>query len=173
MFKPKDKTTKWGNLFAIWIMASNEKQPIMFYRSLMEKLYFKNEEELREMISNNRELFWPMSEAVIKFFKKHYKANHDFCPRWMSDGKTHEEIDATIDLLQSNDAFTCQFRRNVDDPRCSDEIREWGSNYIEKKWNLEVKANEELHRFWGTLIPAISIIATVLVSVLAIIFKKC
>ena len=94
-------------------MASNEKQPIMFYRSLMEKLFFENEEELRELISNNRELFWPMSDSVLKSYKKHYKSNHDFCPKWMSDGKTFEEIDATIDLLQSKNTLPANLGENL------------------------------------------------------------
>lgn len=58
MKKPENSSKYWGNLFATWIIASNDDQPIIFYANLKRRLDFKEIGEPKEMVLSNRELFF-------------------------------------------------------------------------------------------------------------------
>ena len=167
----KNNHEYWGKLMALWVKSCTDKQPIMFYKSCKENLNFLSESEVRQMVDNNRELFWPISKQILKGYKDHYRKHLDKFPEILIS--ENEESNHAIDRLDINSAFTSQFRRLPDEDRSPNDIREWGMNYIEKKWNFEVKSKEERDRFWGSMIiPAIAIIATAVVSILTIILGK-
>ncbi|HPG32206.1 MAG TPA: hypothetical protein PLM34_00025 [Lentimicrobium sp.] len=160
-------SVKWGRLLAIWVKACNDEQPIMFYNSLMDSLGIEDEQGLRELISMNKELFRPLSPIALDRYKTYYNENIDNFPPGLV-GVGEDPIDA-VNNLNIHCGFTSQFRRRPNEQKSPKEIIEMGVNYIEKKWELEVKYTEIRDRFWGNLI--IPILA-LLVALLAVILQK-
>jgi hypothetical protein len=146
----KNKPEYWGKLMALWVKSCTDKQPIMFYKSCKANLKFQSESAVKEMVEDNRELFWPISEQILQLYKDHYTESPDKFPQILVPENEHR--DRIIENLDINCAFTSQFRRKPDEHISPDEIREWGLKYIEKKWKLELESRKEIHRIWATIV---------------------
>lgn len=167
MFKKRFDSKKWGNLLSIWIKASNDEQPIMFYKSCNQNLDFKSVEEVKQLISNNRELFRPLSQKTLDKYKDYYRGHIDQFPNNLVN--VNEEPIQVVEGLNRDCGFTSQFRRKPDDQKSPKETIEMGVNYISKKWELEVNSLETRDRYWGSLIiPVLAL----LVAILTIFFKS-
>jgi hypothetical protein len=160
----------WGNLFATWILACNDEQPIIFYKSLAERLGCDNTDDLREMVKNHRELFRPMKEATLNKYKKHYMDKPHCFPKVLNTN--NESVEDAWRHITTEDAFTSQFRRKPDEKKSSDDLRDWGVNYIQKRWDMVVKTREERRFIRSAIyIPVASIIVTIMLAVMAILYK--
>ncbi len=150
-----------GILSAIWIIASNDENPIITYRSIRNRLGLKSEYPLENLVRSRSELFrlgapeWRLDE-----WKEIMRKGGQF-PSWFHDHPP-EKFPDLINSITPSEVFRSQFRINRAVDKSSVELIEWGLQHIERlrKGSLE---HHETRWKWQreVLIPSLSILAAI------------
>ncbi len=165
--KKQNKITppeEFGILTATWILASNDKDPLMTYRGIQQRLQLDEYpiEEIKAVIQARGELF---RKRVPKTYLKSWKQqmlSGKHLPTWMLDMDKLERP-KLIDDLGLDDVFISQFRADDQQPSWSNgtssEIIDWGLQHIERIRKASLEARDEYTKKWQlwTLIIASAI----------------
>jgi hypothetical protein len=148
-------------LYAIWILASNDENPIMTYRSIKYRLGLPNAYDIKELVRKRAELFRRgIPVQRLKEWKDALLAGRHL-PSWIRDIEDKSVQKATIESLTADDVFRSQFRPERDAPQSEIQIIDWGLQHIERLRKASAQAREERMKRWSNItIPVLSLLIT-------------
>lgn len=165
---PKNKleSDQYSNLLAIWILASNDDNPIITYKSVLDRLEMNDEKEVEKLVKNKRELFrLGASQARLDEWKQQLRSGRKL-PRWISDISDPDKRLAAINSITRENVFRSQFRTGSDAPPSTIEIIDWGLKYIE---GLRISAETSKEKKRGFIINVLVPMSSALITLSAII----
>jgi hypothetical protein len=148
-----------GVLSAIWILASNDENPIMTYRYLRLRLDLSDSCNVEELIKKHPELFRPGIPSWRLEGWKSKLLSGDKLPVWLKAIESEEEQKKKIGSLTSEDIFRSQFRADSDSPKSPIELIEWGLQHIERLRKAKIEQKETKQKWLKDgLIPVLSLL---------------
>lgn len=144
-------------LSAIWILASNDENPIVTYEGIKYRLGLPDGYDVKSLIQSRGEMFRRgVPSRRLERWKLEMRANKHL-PSWIRDIEDEKERKLKIEALTPDDMFRSQFRSEADAPRSPIEIIKWGLEHIDRLRKAGVEAREEkVKRITGVLIPLLS-----------------
>jgi hypothetical protein len=128
---------EFGILTATWILACNDKVPIITYRGVQRKLQLERYpiEAIKSLIESRGELFGKRVPSVyLESWKEQMLAGKQL-PTWMLD-EGEAEREQIINGLSLDDVFVSQFRANAEESSWTNgsprEVMDWGLQHIER-----------------------------------------
>lgn len=155
-----------GLLSAIWILASNDENPIMTYKSLINRLGLPETYDIKGLIKKRSELFrpgippWRLNEWKEEMLKNKKR------PAWIKEIKNDAERIKTINSLTEEDVFRSQFRAKKEIEASPMELIDWGLQHIERLRKAKIEENEIN---WKWLKEGVIPILTIIIALTAII----
>jgi len=152
-----------GILSAVWVLACNDENPLMTYKSVRHRLGLSDDYPLEQLIKSRRELF-RQGAPDLRVQDLKTELSKGSAAGWL-EGLSKEERDRAIQELTKEGVFRSQFRvvRGADKSRM--ELIEWGLQHLER-----LRKNEQLEEEsrWKVLKEAIIPIVSILVAALAV-----
>ncbi len=148
---------------AIWILASNDENPLMTYRGLAHRLGLPKDCDMKATVASRPELFRPgATESRINAWKTDMRSGKRL-PGWIKTLSSDEDRNAAIDAITPNETFRSQFRTHSNAERSPIEIIKWGLEHVDrlrKAWTEEKDASVKRWQmwlvFWVTLLGVVS-----------------
>jgi len=144
----KDDIDNLDLLSAIWILASNDDNPLISYKGIMYRLDLADEAKLRKIIAARPELF---RKGATKHRIEAWKAdlrNGKNVPAWISQLKSPEDRSAAIESLSSEDVFRSQFRAHSNAERSPIEVIKWGLEHLDRLRKAKSEQQEAVAKRW-------------------------
>jgi len=169
--KVPDTQDEFGILFALWILASNDENPIITYAGIKYRLDLPEHYELEALVRKRGELFRRRVPPYrLEKWKARLRENPIRRPAWIQNkGDEALQLQA-LEALTVDDVFRSQFRAGEEAPRSSTEIIAWGLEHIERLRKSSQEAREEKIKslqLWSVIILSlINIAVTILVAIL-------
>jgi hypothetical protein len=155
-----------GILSAIWILASNDENPLMLYDSTRFRLGLPENFDLEGLIKKHGELFRQQCpEFRLEEWKKDMLKGKRI-PIWVKEIENNEEREKIITNLSPNDVFRSQFRANVDAEKSDINIIDWGLEHIERIRKATIERNDSK---WKWLKEGVLPILSITVALVAVI----
>lgn len=142
---------EFGVLTATWILACNDKNPIMTYRSIQQRLELENYplEAIRTVIQSRGELFRKRVPSSYLRRWKQQMLSGKHLPTWMLDVDKSERP-KLINDLGPDGVFISQFRADDKQPSweggSTREIIDWGLQHIERLRKASMEVRDEIIR---------------------------
>ena len=141
-------TDSYDIISAAWILACNDKNPIMTYKGIQYRLKLDDYDiqTIKAIIQGRGELFRKrVPKSYLNAWKKEMRTGHQL-PTWIFEEEDKSEHNKMIDDLGLDDIFISQFR--VEDQlswgKTSPlEIMNWGLQHIDRLRNAKVEAYGE------------------------------
>lgn len=149
-----------GLLSAIWILASNDQNPIMTYRYIKLRLDLPENYDVKKLIQKRSELFRPgVPSWRLDEWKAKLLSPGASLPAWVRVIGSEDERKEAIESLTTEDIFRSQFRTKKDAPQSPIELIDWGLQHIERLRKAKVEENEVRWKWLREgLIPSLSVI---------------
>lgn len=169
--KVPDTQDEFGILSALWILASNDENPIMTYAGIKYRLNLPPNYELEALVQKRGELFRRRVPPYrLEAWKARIRENPIRRPAWIQN-KGDEALQLkAIEALTVDDVFRSQFRAGDEAPRSSMEIIDWGLEHIERLRKSSQEAREEVIKRWQLwsviILSLINIAVTIAVAIL-------
>ena len=158
-------------LSSIWIMANNDEDSLMFYKSVKNRLGLHSNYPLNEIISKRSELFRKkisqhrLDLLKIKWLAECVKA-HPKIPSFIFRLDTIQERTDLINSMTVDHIFRSQFRVKEDAPKADIEIIDWGIKHIERLRNNVIEKKEKRKRILKEIwIPIGSLLLTMIILI--------
>jgi len=133
---------------AIWILASNDDNPLITYKGLVHRLGLPGNCDVRSVVASRPEMFRPgATDARISAWKTQLRAGKSV-PGWLKEISEGPERDAAIDALTANDIFRSQFRAHSGAERSPIEIIKWGLEHLDRLRKARAEANDASVKRW-------------------------
>lgn len=158
-------------LSAIWILASNDENPLITYKGISYRLGLPAACDVEAVVASRPELFRPgATEARIEAWKINMR-NGKSLPGWIKAIQNETERSATIEAICFKDVFRSQFRAHSDAQKSPIEIIKWGLDHLDRLRKAKAEAKDASAKKWQMwLVFWVSIIGVV--SQFAIAFAK-
>lgn len=155
-----------GLLSAIWILASNDENPIMTYKSICYRLDLPDSYNIKGLIKKRSELFRPgVPSWRLKEWKEKMLSGISI-PAWVKEIKDEKEKEETIKSLTPDDVFRSQFRARKETTKSPIELIDWGLQHIDRLRKAKV---EEKEISWKWLKEGVIPILSILIALTAIV----
>ncbi len=143
---------------ATWILASNDDNPEISYRSLRQRLDLSMDVDERRLVASHPELFrLHIPQTRLEQLKERYRLGKEI-PLWLRQLPKEQQTSA-IEELTTEDFFRSQFRAQEDASRSPIEIIEWGLQHIDRLRTAAAEFREEKIRRWSLLwTPIVSLL---------------
>ena len=145
---------KFGILSAAWILACNDTNPIMTYKSIQKRLLLEeyNIDAIKSIINSRGELFRKrVPNSYLKRWKEQMREGQHL-PTWITEEKDKSKHLEIIDKLGQEDTFISQFRSDDNDPAWVEgspiEIIDWGLQHIERLRKTFFELRDEALKKW-------------------------
>lgn len=147
---------------AIWILASNDENPLVTYRGIVHRLGLPDNYNVKAIVASRPELFRPgATEVRIEGWKANLRRGKSL-PSWLK-AIDESKRSAAIEALGSGDMFRSQFRAQADAERSPIEIIKWGLDHLDRLRKARVDADDASVKrwqmwlvFWVTLLGVVS-----------------
>lgn len=148
---------------AIWILASNDENPLITYRGLTHRLGLPVKYNVRAIIASRPELFRPgATESRINTWKGEMRGGKSL-PGWVNASNSEAEKKAAIEAITPNEVFRSQFRAHSNAERSPIEIIKWGLEHLDRLRKAKAEAKDASAKkwqiwlvFWVTLLGILS-----------------
>jgi len=148
---------------AIWILASNDENPLITYKGLMHRLGLPPTCDAKAIVASRPELFRPGATVTrINAWKANLRAGKNL-PGWLKAIEDNSKRNAAIEALAPGDVFRSQFRAHSDAERSPIEIIKWGLEHLDRLRKARAEANDASAKrwqmwlvFWVTLLGVVS-----------------
>ena len=148
---------------AIWILASNDENPLITYKGLIHRLGLPPSCDVRAIIASRPELFRPgATDARMSAWKANLRLGKSL-PGWLKAIEDSSERSAAIEALSVSDVFRSQFRAHSGAERSPIEIIKWGLEHLDRLRKARAEANDASVKrwqmwlvFWVTLLGVVS-----------------
>lgn len=160
------KKDEFAILSSIWILASNDENPLMTYQGIAYRLGINDILRIKKLISDHQEIFrLYVSKVQVNEWKQDMNAGKRL-PGWIRDMEDPEKKEAAIMALTPEDIFRSQFRVVKNSPKTQIEVIQWGLEHIERLRKADLEERTTGLKFlevWGALIlSAINLVLLVL-----------
>lgn len=146
-------------LSAIWILASNDENPIISYQGIKYRVGLPDDYDVKQLVGSRAELFQGGLPAHRLRDWKEVLLTGRHLPSWIRDIQDRDTQRATIEGLTSEHVFRSQFRAERDAPKSQVEIIDWGLQHIDRLRKASVEARDQRLRQWTNfLIPLFSVL---------------
>lgn len=157
------ETDDLDTVSAIWILASNDENPLITYTGLIHRLGLPADCDIRAIVASRPELFRPgATETRINSWKTNLRAGKRL-PGWVKAITNDAERSAAIEAITPNDVFRSQFRAHSSAERSPIEIIKWGLEHLDRlrkaraeEGDASVKRWQMWLVFWVTLLGVVS-----------------
>lgn len=167
-----DDPDEFAVLTAMWILASNDEQPIMTYESIRYRLNLPNEYNVKRIVLSRGELFRRgvrpdrLEEWKVDICEKEFNR-----PSWIRAlGDDEVQLEA-IHKLGVDDVFRSQFRAKKGAPPSPIPIIDWGLQHIERLREASLESKERVAKSREVravlVVTIINILVTILVPIIA------
>jgi hypothetical protein len=169
----KDTRDVFDILSALWIIASNDTNPLIAYEGIKHRLNLPVGYELEELVQKRGELFRNhISLHSLEEWKAVLLANPSSRPSWIHTLGDESFQKTKIESLTVNDAFQSQFRGASGDPsRSPIEIVDWGLQHIERLRKASLETREESIKRWQLWSVLIISVTNIIITIVVAIFK--
>jgi hypothetical protein len=167
-----DERDEFDILASIWVIASNDTNPIVFYETVYFRLSLSEKYNLKALIEKRGDLFRNhASQHRLEALKNRWLNEASDRPAWLLDGRTEAEQILKIHSLQTNDAFQSQFRGfEGDQSRSSLEVVDWGLQHIERLRKTFLESREDKIKRWQLwsvmILTTLDLIVTIIVALI-------
>ena len=155
-------------LSAIWVMASNDENPIITYEGIRYRLNVPDHCNVEELVDSRPELFrHGVSQTRLDEWKNEMMAGKQL-PSWVrvkGDEAAHQQ---TIQALSVNDVFRSQFRTKRGAPQSDIDTIKLGLEHLDRLRKGELEARDAGIKSWQLwlvfVVGAVGIVAQVLIK---------
>ena len=161
----------YGFLSSVWILASNDENPIMTYEGISHRLGVNNTPLVRSIIVDHQELFRLYVSPIQLMDWKDDMRQGKRLPGWIRE-MSKAKMEEAINDLSGEDVFRSQFRVERDAPKTPIEVIQWGLEHIDRlrKADLEGKTTGlKFLEVWGALILSFINLVLLVLSVFNIV----
>ena len=150
-------------LSGAWILASNDENSIMTYKSVKYRLGLSEDYPLKELIKSRGELFrigipdWRLNKWKTQMVEgKHL-------PSWVRELEDEKHRNESIRSLSSEDVFRSQFRAEPAADRSLVDTLDWGLNHIDRLRRASLESKAQSAKSWqmwlvfGTSVAGIAV----------------
>lgn len=144
-------------LTASWILASNDENNLMTYKSIGKRLDITDIEHIKQLINSHGELF---RKGATKESIDEWKSNmlDDIQkPSWMRE-LTKVEFAKEILHLSKEDIFRSQFRVEKNAKKSDVNLIEWGLRHLERLYTNESSQIKIKIQVWTLVVASISVV---------------
>ena len=155
----------------IWILASNDENPLVTYRGLAHRLDLPKEYDTRATVASRPELFrLGATDSRINGWKRDMRTGKRL-PGWIKALGSEEARNAAIDAITPNEVFRSQFRAHSDAERSPIEIIKWGLEHLDRLRKARIEEKDASVKRWQMwLVFGVTLLGVV--SQFAIAFAK-
>jgi len=134
-------------LSAIWILASNDENPIVTYRGLAYRLDLPAEFDVRTCIRKHPELFRQgVTIDRLNAWKEQLRSGRSN-PSWLRTVTDRDARLAEIEKLSPDDVFRSQFRAQAAE-KSPIEIIKWGLEHLDRLRKAKAEARDASAKRW-------------------------
>lgn len=120
-------------LTTIWVLSSNDVNPIMTYRGIRYRLDLDDNYDVRGLVKHHQDLFrLRVPPRHLKNWKEEMRGDVFKRPSYMHD-EVEERQKEMIDEITENDVFRSQFRLMEDAKRTPIQIIDWGLQHLDRQ----------------------------------------
>lgn len=135
-------------LSAIWILASNDENPLITYDGLTYRLGLPKGYDTRSVVKSRPELFRPgASQSRLDDWKSELREGRHQ-PGWIKNIADPQKRLATIEALGKEDVFRSQFRTHAGADRSPIEIIKWGLEHLDRLRKAKAEAKDAVAKKW-------------------------
>jgi hypothetical protein len=135
-------------LSAIWILASNDENPLITYLGLTHRLGLHADYDVRATVGKRRELFRPgATVGRILAWKDEMRTGRNI-PGWIAALDSPSDRTAAIEAITPNDVFRSQFRTQAKAERSPVSVITWGLEHLERIRKGKVEAQDANAKKW-------------------------
>lgn len=157
---------KFDIVSAIWILSSNDENPIITYRGVAFRLGLPDDFDVKALVASRAELFRPgITRNRLSAWKEKLRADTTL-PSWIREIDDKNARAAVIDALGPTDVFRNQFRAAEGAGKCELEVIKWGLEHIERLRKATAEAREEKTKKWATIVIPLGSMLVALVSII-------
>ncbi|HEX8196196.1 MAG TPA: hypothetical protein VF571_08410, partial [Pyrinomonadaceae bacterium] len=150
-----------GILSAIWILASNDENPIITYKSIAQRLDLPDSYDIKGLIKKRSELFRPrIPPWRLEEWKGKMRIGKNL-PAWLLQINDENKRNEVIESLTIDDAFRSQFRARKDAEKSPIELINWGLEHIDRLRKAKI---EEKEMRWKWLKEGVIPISSIIVA---------
>lgn len=133
---------------AIWILASNDENPLITYKGLIHRLGLPANCDVKAIVASRPELFRPgATESRIISWKVNLRAGKSL-PGWLREIADDTQRGAAIEAISPSDVFRSQFRAHSNAQRSPIEIIKWGLEHLDRLRKAKAEANDASVKRW-------------------------
>lgn len=160
---PISQSEDLDTLSAIWILSCNDDNPIMTYRSIVQRLSLPADFDAKALVKSRPELFRPgILQSRLNAWKDKLRSGKSR-PGWIVEIRDQKEQQKAIEDISRDDIFRNQFRVEDDARKCNVELIEWGLRHIERlRKDLAEEKEGKFKRFGTVWIPIGSLLLAAL-----------
>lgn len=135
-------------LSAIWILASNDDNPLITYNGLVFRLGLAKGFDVRAIVKSHPELFrLGVTQSRLDAWKAGLKEGRNQ-PSWIRSIAEPEARLRAIEALGTDDVFRSQFRAHSDAERTPIEIIKWGLEHLDRLRKAKAEAKDATVKKW-------------------------
>ncbi len=135
-------------LSAIWILASNDDNPLITYRGLAFRLGLPEDFDVRAIVRSRPELFrLGVLPSRLEKWKVQLREGRNV-PGWLKAIEDPGARSAAVEALTAQDIFRSQFRTNASAERSPIEIIRWGLEHLDRLRKAKVEARDASAKRW-------------------------
>lgn len=147
-------TDEFAILSSIWILASNDENPIMTYEGISHRLGVNNTPRVKKLITAHQELFRLFVSPMQLDEWKGDMLKGDRLPGWL------REMDKGIRNVKINDltredVFRSQFRVEKNASKTPIEVIQWGLEHIDRLRKANVERKTTIIKVFEILLPSL------------------
>lgn len=156
-------------LTASWIMASNDENNLMTYKSIGKRLDITDIEHIKKLIKSRGELFrLGATKAAIDEWKSQMVEELQR-PSWMRELSEAEFAKEKL-RLSKDDIFRSQFRTERNAKKSDVNIIDWGLRHLERLYTNESSQTKTKIQIWTLIIAALGAVLGI-VNILILLFE--
>ena len=139
-----DAPDRFAVLTAMWILASNDENPIMTYKSIQYRLDLPENIDIRELVYSRGELFRRgLQQDRLDEWKLKLTQKPKNRPSWIRALGSDDKQLKAIQGLSVDDIFRSQFRALEGAPKSPIEIIDWGLQHIDRLRKASMETKEQ------------------------------
>lgn len=148
---------------AIWILASNDENPLISYRGLVYRLGLPDQYDLKAVVKSRPELFrLGAGEEQLNSWKTEMRSGRRL-PGWIKAIEDRDMRLTAINAINKDDVFRSQFRARIGAEKSQIEIIKWGLEHLDRLRKAKAEARDASAKkwqmwlvFWVSLIGVVS-----------------
>lgn len=152
---------QFDNLTTIWVLSSNDVNPIMTYKGIIYRLDLDEKYDVKGLVNHHQELFrLKVPPRHLENWKKEMRVDETKRPSYMRCENEQRQREM-IEEITVDDVFRSQFRLVENAARTSIEIIDWGLQHLDRQRKAGLEYQQTIATkaqvFWAIGIAVLSL----------------